>query len=146
MPPNPRMQRTPSAPLMRQPLGAGKRRDLALAAVAIATVCACSTYPRSCPENDSWPASPKSLVRQTSLAEIRHKESEELAPLAGPARDALQRQLDHEIAQFESKLQPGDQIWFYRERKCDHCTWYREGYLALRECALVGIVLAQEDM
>jgi len=72
--------------------------------------------------------------------------SESYRDLLGEPRDALQKWIDDQVADFRRKLAPGDQVWFYREEKCDHCGWYREGYLGVRGCAVVAELNTLEDM
>jgi hypothetical protein len=118
---------------------------LALAPLVLLASCA-SRGVTSCPEDSSWPVSPKSLTRRV---DVNHISSEFMGSplfvgLAAEPRAAMQKWIDGEVANLTSKLQPGDEVWFYREEKC--CGWFREGYVAIRGCAVVAELNTLEDM
>jgi hypothetical protein len=122
-------------------------RIMALAPLLLAAACA-SREATSCPGAPSWPVSPKSLARRVNVDEIStaFMRSPELADLSGESRDAAQKWIDGEVSKLVSKLQPGDQVWFYREEKCNQCGWFREGYVAIRGCEFVAELNTLEEM
>ncbi len=62
------------------------------------------------------------------------------------ARAGAMKWIDDEIARVSGKRQSGDELWHFREEKCDHCQWYREGYALIRGCEIVDEITISDDM
>src|SRR5438477_3164255 len=95
--------------------------------LALAIIGCASSRASSCPETPDWPASPKSLVRQVAVDAIpgEFMDRELNRTTTGKMRESLEQFAVEETAKLKSKLQPGDQVWFYREEKCSGCGWFR---------------------
>jgi hypothetical protein len=63
-----------------------------------------------------------------------------------PASQSLLEWLDGEIARLKAAQRPSDELWLRRERKDPNMPWYRDTYLLVRGCKVVGVVETREDM
>jgi hypothetical protein len=122
-------------------------RPLAIASLLLTAACAAQGV-ASCPESSAWPVSPKSLSRRVDIGDIPREvmNSRTFTDLAGAPKEAMQGWIDGQVALLKAKLQPGDQVWFYREEKCDRCGWYREGYIVVRGCSAVAELTTSDEM
>jgi hypothetical protein len=62
------------------------------------------------------------------------------------ARVGLMKWIDTEVARLSSKQQLGDELWHFREEKCPHCHWYREGYALVRACEVLDEITIADAM
>ena len=87
-----------------------------------------------------------SLIRRVSFAQIRaeYLQEVEAATLPPEPRKGIEAWIDDQIAALRSRIQPGDEIWYYKYEKC--CGWYRAGYVALRVGCSVFEINTREDM
>jgi hypothetical protein len=110
--------------------------------------CKSTSAAPSCPSKD-WLASAVT-ARQSSFAEIKtiylqHADLEH-KKLPQSARDGVIAWIDNEISKLRAKQEPGDQLWYFREEKCQGCYWYREGLALVRACRVIDEITISDDM
>jgi hypothetical protein len=119
-------------------------RALATAALAL-IVTSCASQPR-CTARE-WLSSAV-LARPAAFAEIKKQylEDVKLETVPEAARPGVVAWVDGEISRVHSKERAGDQLWYFREKKCPDCGWYREGFALVRDCSVVDEITLKDDM
>jgi hypothetical protein len=121
-----------------------------LAALILTSAAACSlrSYPPACLSR-GWDVPPESLQRKvTDIARERAAfiRSLELRSLPAAARQDVERQFSEQFDELERAKSAGAEVWAFRYDKCRDCGWYREGYVAVRDCAIVCEVETRDMM
>ena len=60
-----------------------------------------------------------------------------LESLPATAHEAVERTFNDQFDQLEAAEAAGAQVWAFRYDKCPNCGWYREGYVAVRDCEIL---------
>ena len=110
-----------------------------LAIVIAAAGCTTSTYAPIC-RGTGWSIPPESLHRRVDDVARERKafvQSLELGSLPVEAREAVEGEFHVQFDRLEAAMAAGAQVWAFRYDKCPDCGWYREGYVAVRECQIV---------
>lgn len=111
--------------------------------------CASSATNVECSSREWLAAIPEASHAQLSEIKPRYLKVIDLdgePKLPESARGGAVKWIENEIARVSSKRQPGDELWHFREEKCDHCHWYREGYALIRGCEIVDEITISDDM
>ena len=60
-----------------------------------------------------------------------------LESLPAPARESVESEFGAQFDQLEAERVAGAEVWAFRYDKCPRCGWFREGYVAVRDCKIV---------
>jgi hypothetical protein len=79
------------------------------------------------------------LSKPSELSDIKRQyiENEKIERFSDEIRSRLVRQLDNQVAHLLAARRPGDELWYFRERKCAGCGWYGEGFALVRGCDVI---------
>jgi|SRR5947199_9741004 len=62
------------------------------------------------------------------------------------ARSEVIKLIDREVSRLSALRLPGDELWYFREEKCNGCHLYREGFALIRDCNVVSEITLADDM
>ncbi|HEX3577927.1 MAG TPA: hypothetical protein VHY33_05115 [Thermoanaerobaculia bacterium] len=70
----------------------------------------------------------------------------DIGTVPAAAQAGVVKWIDDEVLRLSAKRLPGDELFYFREEKCDKCHWFREGYVLIRGCDVVDQITLSDDM
>ena len=128
-------------------------RALASAAllVSVTLVISCGhTAAVVCPETETrhWEVAPEWLQQRVSAAEIEVLWRKEIGFATIPEADkpVLLTLFHRNLASFSAKVGSGDELWFFSTPQRDwDAHGGRSGFVAIRDCRVVAVLVARES-